>query len=157
MYCTGKRIKILLLITWTGGIILIVSISLAHHFFDYDWETPAYHYFYPSLDFSIIIATLVTYSFLFSKYKQSWRKNNNTNETGEIRVSAFTLFRRSKFYIPALLVGTFIVFMVVPGELIKILFQILWPKFKRCLSNQVYKLYRTLYVFTVKCGNMISE
>ena len=119
VYCTSTSIKCVLITTWFVGGVMILTVSVARYKFNFDWETIFYIYFYPTLAFAIILVTFVTYSFIFSKYKKSYithrtRRSIQSGQSKKTTVSSFTLFRKSKFYIPALLVGTFIVFMVVP-------------------------------------------
>merc|ERR1712080_597074 len=71
IYCTQSTTKCLLYLTLTIGIVMSISVSIAHRYFGYDWETAFFTYFYPTFEFTIIIATLITYIFIFTKYKGS--------------------------------------------------------------------------------------
>ena len=135
IYCTKKRIKRLLITTWVIGSVIAVSISVAQYTCNYEWEHKLYIYFYPIMEFSIIAVTFATYSFIFSRYKKSLQQHRTTRcgEFNTTSSSSFTLFRKSKFYIPVLLVGTFIVFMVLP-DMVMLYYGVLGNNMSETLS-----------------------
>ena len=117
MYCTKRRLKILLLVTWAIAIGMIVGFGTAHYKFTYDWEGPIYLYIYPTLDAAVVLASVAMYSYIFVEYKRSSERRRamiQIQGSSSTPLSSFRLFRQSKFFIQILLVGSFTAFVVLP-------------------------------------------
>lgn len=112
----------LIIWTWLLGILLSVSILLLHMLTSYGWEEAFFKYFFPILEFIFIINAIVTYSFIFKMYIASRSlpaKLSGASEIGRTRgtlrlKNTFRIFRKSRFYIPVLLITTFFLFMIIP-------------------------------------------
>ena len=120
LYWNVRRARLLLTMTWVIGLSSSVVVSVCHYYFKFDWKSAFFVYFYPIIEFAFILLAVVTYGFIFRKYTQAHRRIpgvsgvslNLTNS--RYNASAWQLFRRSRFYIPVLLIVTFLVFFVVP-------------------------------------------
>lgn len=116
-YCTENRARNLMSATWCMGVLITICISLAHRFVKYDWKPSFFTYVYPILEFTFILIAIATYLFIFKQYKDSCRKNTRIwrRKTGyNGKVTSIRLFQNSRFFVPLLLIATFIVFMVIP-------------------------------------------
>jgi hypothetical protein len=119
IYCNHTKAKYLLLVTWLLGIVICLSVSLAHYFTEYVWEAFFFMYFYPTVEISFIILALVTYAFIFKQYHKSHRiptqrTTRGRQQNGGKPESAFQVFRMSRFFVSILLITSFIIFMLIP-------------------------------------------
>ena len=58
--------KMLTLVTWVVGGLITIAISTARNLIGFDWESPFFMYFYPTLEFAIILATVITYTYILT-------------------------------------------------------------------------------------------
>ena len=115
IYCTETKAKHLLQVTWIVALLICTSVSLTYHFNGYIWQTTFFMYVYPTFDFAFIILALITYVFIFLKYRKSRRKYFQSYSQPNIkRDSTFKIFRKSNFFIPVLLISTFVIFLLIP-------------------------------------------
>ena len=115
IYCTETKAKHFLQVTWIVALLICTSVSLTHHFNGYIWQTTFFMYVYPTFDFAFIILALITYVFIFLKYRKSRRKYfQSCIQPNITRESTFKIFRKSNFFIPVLLILTFVIFMLIP-------------------------------------------
>lgn len=121
VYWSERKAKLLLRGTWISGAFMLACISCAYYISEYDWENLFYKMFYPSLEFIFIALALVTYILIFRKYNNSERvllarrKSVRNNKKPD---SSFQVFRKSRFFVPVLLILTFLLFMVIPDMII---------------------------------------
>ena len=108
------KAMILLEATWISGIITCISISLVYRFTGLYWQSVYYTYFYPTLDVIFITLAFVTYTVLFWKYKLSRNFRVKITKIRKRRENSFDVFRRSRFYIPVLLILSFLLLVLVP-------------------------------------------
>ena len=115
LYWRVRNAKCLLMVSWILCIVLIVCISLVNSFTGYDYH-PYNAYVYLFFDIVFIVIALFTYCFMFNKYKNSLaRKIRKISMVNcGYPESFFTVFRQSNFYIPFLLITSFLLFMVIP-------------------------------------------
>lgn len=111
LYISYKLSKRLILITWLFAGSLAILIGCLSKFTAYNWEEQIFVFCFPILNFIFIIISLVTYGLIFLKYRRT-RKSPSCN--GQPRQSVYQTFRNSRFYVPVLLILTFLVFIVVP-------------------------------------------
>ena len=114
LYWNEAKAKWLLRLTWIIGVSLSIVISLLTHFTEYIWQNFFFKYFYPILEFGFIILAVLTYSFIFLKYKETRDIPSTIGPRGKHQSSLFQVFRKSRFYITVLLTSTFLTFMVTP-------------------------------------------
>ena len=115
IYCTETKAKNLLQVTWIVALLICTSISLTHHFNGYIWQTTFFMYVYPTFDFGFITLALITYVFIFFKYRKSRRIYSQSSRQPNIkRESTFKIFRKSNFFVAVLLILTFVIFMLIP-------------------------------------------
>lgn len=126
-YWSEARTKYLVLATWLLGLVIIIGISCAWYFARFDWEHVFFMYFYPVVEFTFIIIAVLTYALIFRKYCRSTRKLSNISTCGFPLEGAggaggggasnkikFAAFRSSFFFIPSILILTYLIFMVIP-------------------------------------------
>ena len=113
LYWNEKRTSNLLKVTWTITITTAITISIIYHYTGYDFLGILDMYVYPIFDFVFIIVAILTYGFIFHQYKET-RMPPTQNTSNIASPSAFQVFVKSRFYIPVLLISTFVVFMAIP-------------------------------------------
>ena len=109
IYWNEEKAKTLLMVTWFLGIIFSLSMIFALTFASFHNENSFSKYFYPTIDFMFLAIALLTYGFIFNKFKHT-----RTSPTGNKHKSLFNVFLNSKFYISVLLISTFLLFTIVP-------------------------------------------
>ena len=114
LYWNEAKAKRLVQGTWLFGIVLSIIISLLHYFIGYVWQDLMFKYCFPILDFSFTFLALVTYGFIFSKFKKTRILPSQKGTTATLKTSAFHVLRRSRFHLSFLLILTFLMFIVVP-------------------------------------------
>lgn len=143
LYVHEERAKRLVQITWFICPIMAATCSLAHACVGYRFENVFYTYIYPTFDFGFVLVALVTYSFIFHRFKKtrlkpppsSTRKVGGTTTatrkvgadetppptnirlaTRFVRQSIITInvFQNSRFYVSVFLILSFLTFLVIP-------------------------------------------
>ena len=109
-YWNEVKARWLLIVTWVIGILLSVTISLMHRFTDYIWQDAFFKYFFPTLEFAFVILAVITYGFIFHRFKVTRAPPTCCIE----QLSLYQVFRKSRFYISVLIILTFLIFMVIP-------------------------------------------
>lgn len=114
IYCNESIAKYLLFVTWIIGAMISLSVIIAHYVIEYTWESFFFKYFYPTLEIAFILLALGTYVVIFRYYRKSLEiqfknKKYSNNETEDSNV-----FRISRFFVPILLIASFIIFMLIP-------------------------------------------
>ena len=108
LYWNVCKSKYLILSTWlTSAVVCIIClVSYTIDGFDY---YPYVWYVYLSADFIFVFTALITYIFIFRKYRQTrvHPSRNISNQRG-----IFHVFRKSRFYISVLLITSFLCFKV---------------------------------------------
>ena len=105
-----KKTKILLFTVWIIGLVLFVSVLIGHEITGFDFDIPFHKYFYTPLNVGFILLAVSSYLFIFRKYKRSVDRNSRTSR----KDSSLVVFYKSRFYLPVLLILTFIIFIIVP-------------------------------------------
>ena len=135
-YWNEKKAKYLLLVTWIIAFTIAVTVAITYSLFNFEWMPFFFKYFYPTIEFVFILLALSVYSFIFFKYQKSQKSvsfplrepSERTMQVGTLRkifnskkysiknnkVSNFTKFKKSVFYIPILLITTFLMFITIP-------------------------------------------
>lgn len=124
LYWGNRRAKLLLQGTWLVGCLLTIVVVVAHQFGKFThWEVMLYKYVYPTLEFAFVILAFTTYIFIFKKYKSSQTvitKRKMSVQQNKKPDSAYDIFRKSRFFVPVLLILTFILFIVIPDLVIMV-------------------------------------
>lgn len=117
LYWSAKKAKRLLIVTWCFGALIGIGISIAKVLFNYNWSPLFYMYIYPIFEISFIILAFSTYLFIFLKYKKSCRvtvTRRSGSSLSDRRASNFQIFQKSKFFVPVLIILSFVIFMFIP-------------------------------------------
>ena len=140
LYWSRKKANRLLIATWIISGTVATIVCLARGLVNFNWEPYVYIYFFPTMEIAFLVLAITTYSFIFKKFrttrifpaltsttdplpvpstveredeipdpKQS--RKSMAHQERRRRRSSIYIFRRSKFFIPALLILTFLVFM----------------------------------------------
>ena len=114
-YWNETKTKYLVGILWMSGSLIAIGVSLAFFINDLDWEHYFYKYFYPILELSFILIALATYGFIFCERTKNIRKlSTMSGEEPADMKAKLTEFKKSFFFVPSLLILTFVLFMIVP-------------------------------------------
>ena len=113
LYWNGDRTKMLLITTWVITISSAITVSVVHHFTGFEVLEVLDWYVYPTFNVIFLICAVIAYGFIFHKYKES-RMPPVPYITGQRRESTYQIFRKSRFFIPVLLITTFIFFLAIP-------------------------------------------
>lgn len=115
-YWNKGKAKLLLLLTWCGGVVISMLVTVTYVLVDFDWEAVFFKYFYPIAEFAFIILAFLTYGFILRKYHQSRRSVLVHPHPQQIEnaVNFRRIFKKSLFIIPILLITTFLIFMIIP-------------------------------------------
>ena len=135
-YWNEKKAKYLLLVTWIIAFTIAVTVAITYSLLNFEWMPFFFKYFYPTIEFVFILLALSVYSFIFYKYQKTQKSvsfrlrepSERTMQVGTLRkifnskkysikkynVSNFAKFKKSVFYIPILLITTFLMFMTIP-------------------------------------------
>ena len=118
IYWNENKAKRLLQGTWIFLCLTATTVLLVDKYKTYPWKEICFKYVFTTLDFGFLIFTVSTYCFIFQKYKQSrvlpFQRVNKKIGLHQNFVIIRSVFRKSKFKIPVLLVITFIVFVIIP-------------------------------------------
>lgn len=162
VYWNKQRAKKLLVATWFIGCLIWLSLSVSTYYTHKhatdltgkctkrDFYTEKFvGYFYPTFDVLFFIVASISYGFIFHKFKQtrllpaqiSFSKATNSRTS----VSSFKAFRQSRFYIPVLLVLTFILLVVVP-DIINLVYSIILHKESKILDRFLLICFQLSYL-----------
>ena len=114
VYWDEYKAKYLLILTWVLSAIYNLTTCLMYRFVEFDWKASAYKYIFPTFEFSFVVLAVITYSYVFRKFKQSRIIPTTSGSGTKKNVNAFTVFRNSKFFVSVLIILTFLLFMVIP-------------------------------------------
>jgi len=117
LYCKEKHAKRLIVLTWFTSAGLTLGVSLAHKMSNFAYKEPFFAYVLLPLSVIFVSSAICTYISIFRKYRQTRVHPVHSVRIGNTRngVNTFTVFRRSKFYVPVLLISTFIFFVEIPS------------------------------------------
>ena len=125
LYWNIKKTKILLLSTWVFSVLVCTILSLIYKFcgadnglsyFIYvdDTEAAIVAYSHPCIDTIFLLLAIATYWTIFCKYALSRRRISISSNNRNVE-SSFQIFIRSPFFVPVLLILSFIIFTVFPN------------------------------------------
>ena len=106
----------LLAITWLIAVITAIIVNILRDEMDFFWEDPFYKYVFPTTEFLFIFVAIFTYAYIFKKYKTTRIAPLQINSNGQVitrRQSGWEIFRKSRFYIPLMLILSYALFFVV--------------------------------------------
>lgn len=106
VYCTYKRKRYIIVTQWMLGII-VTALSIK-----FGWlgnSSPFNGYFFVVSTVYLLFA-IFTYCMIFKTFMRSRLTTQQTNGN----ISAFKMFRQSKFYVAVLLITSFIFFIILP-------------------------------------------
>ena len=110
IYCSAKFAKYLIFATWVIGLILCLTIIVVNVVTGYDFNSSFHTYLYTPINFIILILATLTYTFIFLQYKRSLGVNIRSPQGN----GTFVVFYKSRFYLPVLLILTFLLFITIP-------------------------------------------
>ena len=114
-YCTTFKAKVVVPTLWMIGFVLIFTLPLIDVLTKFHIDLGIIWYVYPCFDLSVIVLSIVTYLYIFKRYKSSQSRTSSTSiESRAHSLSSANLFKNSKFFIPLLLTITFAIFIAVP-------------------------------------------
>ena len=113
VYWNETKTRYLLISTWAIGLFTSVSVSICYKYLDFKWRDAFFKYFYPTIEFTFIVLALITYGFIFHKYRQTRLRVPGCMSVYKV-TSTLHIFRKSRFYIPVLLIITFLLLMIAP-------------------------------------------
>lgn len=116
LYVNRDKVRRLLVGSWVVNALVLLSVFLIHIFTAFDVNILLSTYIYPTFDICFIFIAFITYGFIFHKYKKT-RVPPVTLERTKGRQNFIAVFKASRFYIPVLLITTFLTFMVI-GDMI---------------------------------------
>ena len=97
------------------GVLIYVTTEVSYQITGNELTDSIYLYFYIPFDGIFVITAVFTYSVMFHRYKESVKRRSRIRSisiTRIKRISTFQIFHKSKFYVSALLVLTFVMFNV---------------------------------------------
>lgn len=112
IYWNERKAKRLVRLTWVVGLSMSIGFCFAHAFADYRFEFIFALYIFPTLNFLFIIAAVLTYSYIFYKYRQT-RSHPSMRQLPQL--SSVQIFRTSRFSISVWLVLSFLLCIVIPS------------------------------------------
>ena len=142
VYWDEDKAKKLLVALWVTSSSMTIVVALCHKYAGFEWENYFFTYFFPIIEFFFIGLALATYTFIFKKFNTTrifpainlaaLRKTRRISPVKEgdseevvdspppvipfrqrrQRRSSMQTFRKSKFFIPVLLILSFLVFIV---------------------------------------------
>lgn len=124
-YCSHDsvfRAKVTLIITWSIGITIGTTFCLLYKMNNF-YYVPYNHYVYLALDILFMVIAASTYITLFGEHRKSFHNTMKNVEDGDIP-SVMEIYQRSKFYIPVLLMTSFLMFMVIPDLIYVLIFSL---------------------------------
>ena len=117
-YCTTFKAKVVVSTLWMIGFALILSVPLIDVLSKFHIDLGIIWYIFPCLDLFVIVLSFVTYLFIFRRYKSSQTSTFCISTVSTAQSSSLAnLFKNSKFFIPLLLIITFVMFVAVPDLL----------------------------------------
>ena len=115
-YCTTFKAKVVVSTLWMIGFALIFTLPLIDVLANFHVDLGITWYVYPCFDLSIIVLSIVTYLYIFKKYKSSQSSTSSISTVSRAHSSSSAnLFKNSKFFIPLLLTITFVIFIALPN------------------------------------------
>lgn len=130
-YVCEQKTKTIAITIWFVSMIQAVLVSMSVLYKGFDYENIWYVYIFPCYHILFIIVSTTTYASIYRKFYAShknskiFRENASSNSTSNtstvtfsaqaIRRSTLTKMRRSFIFIPALLILSFIVFVMTPN------------------------------------------
>ena len=135
-YWNENKAKYLLLVTWLIGGVIAITVEITYVVIGFEWETIFFKYFYPTMEFLFILLAFLTYIFIICKYRKRQRTicfhsegplasstqvvslkkkcKSSKHSVSNTPIAKRIEFRKSIFYIPLLLITTFLIFMIIP-------------------------------------------
>ena len=121
IYCGTTKAKLMVSISWFIAVVMTIATLLMHELIAFNFEIIVTKYVYPIADFLFILIAVVSYSFIFHRYKATrnhpsgvFRKGSRRKKVSNSSQSSIVVFRQSRFYVSACLVLNFIVLVAVP-------------------------------------------
>lgn len=149
IYWNENQTCILLKGTWTLCLTMAVALSIVYNFTGFDFHIILDIYVYPMFGLLFIITASIAYGFIFYKFNETRIPPPIESSRGTrgriLRPSVVAVFQKSLFFIPVLLVSTFIIFMVIP-EWIH-LFEVVLNKNDDLTINTILRFLWTLSYF----------
>ena len=124
LYIQKKMVMFILSICWLIGALTAITMLLLRTYYHDDMATIIFEYFFPIIEGIFIIIATITYCYIYSKFKEAApvfpkgttiTQNTNANER---------TVRKTNFFVPTLIIITFIIFVIAPDIANLILFYI---------------------------------
>lgn len=111
---TLVKTKTTIAFTWLIAFIIGLAFCLLHIVFEF-YYIPYNYYVYISLDVIFFFIALSTYGILFARHKRSLViRKSQRREDASSNPSSLQIYKESKFYIPTLLMASFLFLMIIP-------------------------------------------
>ena len=150
-----EKAKHLVYLTWFIGLLWCTCMYLVYTLTNVNFDSVAdmfFLYITPFFDFSFILLAVVSYGFLFHKYKLSQsppatcasavvKHKNSGNKCSRL----FKIFRTSRFYVSVLLITSFMLFMVLPN-LVYMFYGVMGQHKSRGLDDALLVLFNCSYL-----------
>ena len=151
IYWDVSKAKSLLLVTWLTAAFICITLTIFSKVNDFskeanifvyinDTEAPFVTYSKPTIGISFTVFAITIYSIMFQKYVRSQILRKYSRAYKSSHESIFTIFRKSRFFIPVLLIASFIVFTVTP-DLIFTYYQLCHNEISYTLDVACYNLF----------------
>ncbi|XP_057290178.1 uncharacterized protein LOC130612852 [Hydractinia symbiolongicarpus] len=130
IYFTPFRTVLLVLSIWIFSIVLAVIFLCLKFLQNFDYLVFSYTYIYPVTDTIVVLHAIVVYSYIYKKCRENRKKkfreassltiennnNNNINLNNGIKSNSDQgkQKKNNSFFIPSLIVVTFIIFVYIP-------------------------------------------
>ena len=135
-YWSSKRMVNLCICTWSFDAFIYVVITIMYRYYELDYVTLFYKYVYPPIEIIFLALSVTTYVYIYKKVSKSMTRLKNYKEDKKKYKSEII----AKFYIPTLLIISFIIFMIVP-DLIVLIYFIVLQKYSPTVDALVTMMY----------------
>jgi len=107
----SKRLTYLI---WLVSVCVCVLLCVIYHFRPFNYQMIFTEIVSPLFNFTFLLVAVVSYVYIFRRFRHTRTRHPSLNGS-KTRESMYTTFRNSNFHLCALLVVSFIVFMVAPN------------------------------------------
>ena len=131
LYVTQKKTFVLIIVLWIFGICVASSfliLTFAYSVLPYkdkDYDDISQDYLYPILDTALVINALIVYTYIYIKLDRTNKlmprfSRRSESQSSQKLLPCLCLIRRrnnQKFFVPALIIVTFIIFVCIPDAI----------------------------------------
>lgn len=154
LYWSSRQTKRVMLVTWLLAAMFTVTVIVVHYVYKFDYRKMFYTYFYPIIETIFLIVAGTTYTYVFRVYRKGNKKianlakcsndiNTGNDRTGR-RKSVRVNITHSTFYLPTLLILSFILLIVLPDFIHFFAFQ-LGATLHEAIEHSIYITYQLAF------------